>query len=179
MIELIPFTEADIEPLLGWIRSHEELLLWTASSFGYPLTREHIQQHLRDSAARGDRLIFKAVDSESGETIGHVELGAIDARNRSARVGRVLLAPAARGRGLGTAMMRATLAYAFDVLQVHRAELGVFDVNPRALACYERAGFRREGVRRESFAVPAELGGGYWSDITMSVLASEWESLRR
>jgi RimJ/RimL family protein N-acetyltransferase len=178
VIELIPFTEADVDPLLGWIRSLEELLFWTASSFGFPLNREHITQHMRDCAARGDRLIFKAVDSASGEAVGYVELGALDARNRSARIGRVLIAPQARGRGLGVEMMRAALAHAFDVLRVHRAELGVFDVNPRALACYERAGFRREGMRRESFAVPEELGGGYWSEITMSVLASEWAAGR-
>lgn len=174
MIELIPFTEADIDPLRGWIRSLEELLLWTASSFGFPLTRNHIARHLCDSAASGNRLIFKAVDSARGETVGHVELGALDSRNRSTRIGRVLIAPGARGRGLGVGMMRAALAHAFDVLQVHRTELGVFDVNPRAIACYERAGFRREGVRRESFAVPEELGGGYWGEVIMSVLASEW-----
>jgi RimJ/RimL family protein N-acetyltransferase len=178
MVELIPFTEADIDPLLGWITSHEELLFWTASSFGYPLTREHIQQHLRDCAARGDRLVFKAVEAETGEAIGYVEIGALDPRNRSARIGRVLLAPAARGRGLGAAMTRAALAYAFDVLQVHRAELGVFDANPHALALYERLGFRREGVRRESFKVPEELGGGYWSEVMMSVLAPEWDAGR-
>jgi RimJ/RimL family protein N-acetyltransferase len=155
-LALIPFTDADVDLLLVWITSYEELLFWTASSFGYPLTRAHIAQHLRDCAARGDRLVFKAVDSGSGEAVGYVELGALDPRNRSARIGRVLIAPAARGRGLGSAMMRAALAYAFDVLQVHRAELGVFDVNPRALALYERVGFRREGVRRESFKVPKE-----------------------
>jgi RimJ/RimL family protein N-acetyltransferase len=179
LIELIPFTEADIDPLLGWISSHEELLLWTASSFGYPLTREHIRQHLQDCAARGDRLPFKAVESASGEAIGYVEIGGIDPRNQSARIGRVLLAPGARGRGLGVEMMRAALAHAFDVLHVHRVELGVFDVNPRAIACYERTGFRREGMRRESFKSPDALGGEYWSEILMSVLASEWEALRR
>ncbi len=178
VIELVPFTEADIDPLLGWVRSLEELFFWTASSFGYPLTREHITQHMRDCAARGDRLIFKAVESASGEAVGYVELGALDPRNRSARIGRVLIAPPARGRGLGAGMMRAALAYAFDVRQVHRAELGVFDVNPRALALYERVGFRREGTRRESFKVPEELGGGYWSEIVMSVLASEWAAMR-
>jgi RimJ/RimL family protein N-acetyltransferase len=174
LIELIPFTEADIDPLLGWIRSPEELLFWTASSFGYPLTREHIRRHLQDCAVRGDRLIFKAVESASGEAVGYVELGALDPRNRSTRIGRVLIAPHARGRGLGAAMMSAALAYAFGVLRAHRAELGVFDVNPRAIALYERVGFRREGVRRESFAVPEELGGAYWSEIVMSVLAPEW-----
>jgi len=176
-IELIPFTEADIDRLIGWIPSLEALLLWTASSFAYPLTREHIEKHLRDSAAAGDRLLFKAVDTDAGDTVGHVELGALDRRNRSLRIGRVLLDPAARGRGLGAGMMRAALAMAFDEHRVHRAELAVFDVNPRAIACYERVGFRRDGMRRESFAVPEALGG-YWSEITMSVLAAEWEALR-
>jgi RimJ/RimL family protein N-acetyltransferase len=179
VIELIPFTEADIDPVLGWIGSHEELLFWTASTMGYPLTREHIARHLRDCAARGDRLVFKAVDSTSGEAVGYLEIGAIDLRNQSMRIGRVLLAPAARGRGLGAAMMRAALAHAFDELHAHRVELGVFDANPRALALYERLGFQREGTRRESFKVPEALGGGYWGEIVMSVLAAEWETLRR
>jgi RimJ/RimL family protein N-acetyltransferase len=146
---------------------------------GYPLTREHIARHLRDCAARGDRLVFKAVDSTSGEAVGYLEIGAIDLRNQSMRIGRVLLAPAARGRGLGAAMMRAALAHAFDELHAHRVELGVFDANPRALALYERLGFQREGTRRESFKVPEALGGGYWGEIVMSVLAAEWETLRR
>lgn len=34
MVALIPFTAADIEQLLGWITSYEELPFWTASSFG-------------------------------------------------------------------------------------------------------------------------------------------------
>jgi RimJ/RimL family protein N-acetyltransferase len=175
LIELIPFTEADIDRLIGWIPSLESLLVWTASSFGYPLTHEHLQGHLRDSAARGDRLIFKAVDADSREAVGHIELGALDPRNRSLRIGRVLLAPAVRGRGLGAAMMRTALARAFGEQRAHRVELGVFDVNPRAIRCYERVGFRREGVRRDSFKVPEEMGG-YWSEITMSVLAPEWEA---
>src|SRR5215207_3938404 len=106
-IRLIPFTSSDIDRLLGWIRSPEELMLWTASSFGFPLTREHIEGHLRDSA---ERRIFKAVKEEREEAVGHIELGAIDPRNRSLRIGRVLVDPDRRGQGLGVAMMRAALA---------------------------------------------------------------------
>ncbi|MEO6194178.1 MAG: GNAT family protein [Thermoanaerobaculia bacterium] len=177
MVELIPFTEADIDRLIGWVPSLEALLVWTASSFGYPLTREHVQGHLRDSVARGDRLIYKAVDADSLETVGHIELGALDPCNRSLRIGRVLLDPAVRGRGLGAEMMRAALTRAFEEHRVHRVELGVFDVNPRAIRCYERVGFRREGVRRDSFKAPEALGGGYWSEVTMSILDSEWEAI--
>ena len=169
---LIPFTLADIDRLLGWIRSPEELMQWTASSFGFPLTREHIEDHLRDSAERGDRRIFKAVEEGSGDAVGHIELGAIDSRNRSLRIGRVLIDPTRRGQGLGGDMIRAALNIAFRELGMHRVELGVFDVNPAAIACYERVGFRRDGVRRDSFLVSGEPAR-YWSEVIMSVLASD------
>ncbi len=101
MIELVPFTEQDVDRLISWIASPEELFVWTADRFAYPLTREAFREEMRRSAERGDRLFFKAVDAESGEVAGHIELGAIHLRNRSLRIGRVLLAPACRGRGLG------------------------------------------------------------------------------
>jgi RimJ/RimL family protein N-acetyltransferase len=171
MVELVPFTEDDADRVLPWVDSVESLELWTASSFGYPLTREHLLGHLRESAARGDRRIFKAVETGSGEVVGHIELAWTDRRSRASRIGRVLLAPEHRGRGLGGEMMRAALALAFEREGAHRVELGVFDVNPRAIACYERIGFRREGMRRESFLASS---GARWSEITMSVLAEEW-----
>lgn len=174
MIELVPFTEDDIDRVLPWISSREELLFWTAHSFAYPLTREHLEKHMRDCAAAGDRLIFKAVDADSGEMAGYVELGAIDRVNSSLRIGRVLLSPAFRGRGLGVEMMRAALRKSFDEMGMHRVCLHVLDVNPKAIACYEKAGFRHEGVSRDAFKAPE----GYWDILTMSVLAPEWEALR-
>jgi RimJ/RimL family protein N-acetyltransferase len=180
-IRLVPFTSSDVERLLGWIRSPEELMLWTASSFGFPLTREHIEGHLRDSAERGDRQlrrIFKAIEDGLEKAVGHIELGAIDPRNRSVRIGRVLVDPARRGQGLGAAMMRAAVAMAFRELGMHRVELGVFDVNPAAIACYERVGFQRDGVRRDSFLVSSEPAR-YWSEVIMSVLESEWADVDR
>jgi RimJ/RimL family protein N-acetyltransferase len=173
MIELTPFTPADIDRLIGWIPSLEALQLWTASSFDFPLTREHLEGHLRESAERGDRLIFKAVASDDDKVVGHIELGGIDRRNQSLRIGRVLLDPAARGRGLGAGMMQCALDFSFGTLQMHRVELGVFDVNPRAIACYERVGFQYEGTRRQSYQVRG-APGVFWSEILMSVLSSEW-----
>jgi RimJ/RimL family protein N-acetyltransferase len=178
MLDLLPFTPADVDRVIGWVPSLEALQMWTASSFGFPLTREHLERHMRESAERGDRLLFKAVEPDEGKVVGHVELGAIDHRNHSLRIGRVLLDPEARGQGLGTAMIRSALTLSFKTLfQMHRVELAVFDVNPRAIACYERAGFRYEGTSREAFRV-AGTSETYWSIVTMSILASEWAALR-
>ncbi|HEX2201658.1 MAG TPA: GNAT family protein [Longimicrobium sp.] len=170
---LAPFAEDDFDRLIGWIASAEAMRAWTADAFAYPLTRAQLRRHVRESAESGWRRIYKAVDGESGEAFGHIELGAIDARNRSLRLARVLVDPARRGRGLGEAMVRAALAVAFGEMGMHRVELGVFDFNAGAIACYARAGFRRDGVRRDSLAVP----GGYWSEVIMSILAPEWAAL--
>jgi RimJ/RimL family protein N-acetyltransferase len=174
MIDLLPFTEADIDRVLPWITSREDLYLWTAWSFGFPLTRDHLLQHMRESAERGDRLLYKAINPEDQTVFGHVELGAIDLRNRSLRIGRVLIDPACRGRGLGDAMMRAAVALAFEQFGMHRVELWVFENNPRAVACYERVGFKREGVARDWF----KSDDGYWNMIIMSILEPEWAALR-
>lgn len=180
MIELIPFTEADIDPLIGWVQSRQDFLFWAAATLDYPLTREGMLRHLEQSAQAGDRRIFKAVDAASGDAVGYLELTLINPDNRSLRISRVVVDPAARGRGIGGALMREALKIAFEELGMHRVELGVFHLNPGAIACYERVGFRQEGVRRDSFKVPDGASGGeYWSEVVMSILAPEWAALSK
>ena len=73
-----------------------------------------------------------------------------------------LFVAALRGRGLGREVTRLVLAWAFDVVGVHRVQLEVLASNSRAINCYLACGFRPEGVRRE-----AELYPDGWKDIIM------------
>jgi RimJ/RimL family protein N-acetyltransferase len=172
MIELTPFTEADIDRLLGWVRSRQDFLFWAAATLDYPLTREGMLRHLEQSARAGDRRIFKVVDTATRDAVGYLEFTLINPDNRSLRISRVVVDPAARGRGIGGALMREAARIGFEELGMHRVELGVFHLNPGAITCYERVGFRQEGVRRDSFKVPGE--NIYWSEVVMSILAPEW-----
>jgi RimJ/RimL family protein N-acetyltransferase len=65
--------------------------------------------------------------------------------------------------------MRAVVRLGFETLGLHRLELGVFDFNLPAIRCYERVGFRREGLAREA----RKASTGYWSVLRMGMLASE------
>jgi RimJ/RimL family protein N-acetyltransferase len=168
MVTLAPFADADIDRLIAWMSSSQLLGQWAASGFSFPLTQAQMRAHMRTSAESG-ALIFKVLD-QAHSVVGHVELGSIDRFNRSLRIGRVVVAPERRGRGIGVDLMRSALRVAFDQLQMHRVELAVFDFNHAAIACYERVGFQREGVRREMFRSP----DGYWSEIVMSILESQW-----
>jgi RimJ/RimL family protein N-acetyltransferase len=53
-----------------------------------------------------------------------------------------------RGQGLGTEATRLALDFAFHVLQLRNVLLETLEWNVAGLTAYERAGFRRLGVRR-------------------------------
>jgi RimJ/RimL family protein N-acetyltransferase len=79
------------------------------------------------------------------------------------------------GKGYGTAAVREVLRVGFEELGLHRIHLGVFPDNPRAIRCYEKCGFRHEGLQRQS-----RFKGGRWQDlITMAILRDEWQAQAR
>lgn len=57
----------------------------------------------------------------------------------------IAVAPEAQGQGVGQALMAALCDWADRWGQVLRLELTVFVDNPRAIALYQRHGFRQEG----------------------------------
>jgi RimJ/RimL family protein N-acetyltransferase len=109
------------------------------------------------------------VDSRSGEAVGHVSLR-LDADGLNARLGRVLVAPDARGRGYGAAMLREVLALAFGTLGLHRVELGVFTHNSSAIRLYERLGFVCDHVLHDV----ERMNGRPWSAMQMSITKTGW-----
>jgi RimJ/RimL family protein N-acetyltransferase len=173
-IELKPFERSDFARLVEWSTSPEFLLQWAGSLFKYPLDEAQLEEHVR--GAKGDeptRKIFKVVDKASHAAIGHIELGNINPRNRSAGIMHALIGdPALRGQGIGAQMIRRVLEIGFDELGLHRIDLRVFDFNRAAIACYEKVGFVREGRYREVTRINDE----YWSIYVMSILEWEWRS---
>jgi RimJ/RimL family protein N-acetyltransferase len=171
MVSLEPFGRQDYDRLIGWVASAEELMLWAGPIFRWPLDRAQLDRYLAAAEGAGAaRRIWRAV--EGGEAVGHVELNAIERTHRTATLSRVLVRPGARGRGVGTAMVRAALAVGFGELGLHRVDLFVFDTNAGAIACYERLGFRREGRLRDY----RRLGDRYLSSLLMSMLEDEWRA---
>jgi RimJ/RimL family protein N-acetyltransferase len=74
-----------------------------------------------------------------------------DARRHLGVLG-IGLAPAARHRGLGAMLMRATIDKAWRQ-GLTRIELTVRTDNHNARALYERMGFEHEGIRRRAFRI--------------------------
>jgi RimJ/RimL family protein N-acetyltransferase len=161
--------DLDVLRLTGSVHSKADALA--------PLTPEQEQARLDWFNSRNqtdDRLDLAVVDKASGECVGEAVLNEWDPGSQSVNF-RILIGPAGQNRGLGTEATRLIVGYGFERLGLHRISLEVYAFNPRAQRVYEKAGFRVEGVLRESFRWEDQ-----WIDATvMSILASEWPAAAR
>jgi ribosomal protein S18 acetylase RimI-like enzyme len=151
-ITLRPATNDDL-PLLAHLyagfRNTEMLLVpWSASEKQaffddqFRLQHSHLVRHFR----RADFWIVCDADSAP---LGRFYL---DRSAREWRLVDILLAPAARCRGIGTALVRWAQAYAADT-GASGIALHVAINNPRAYALYTRMGFV-EGASQDGLHVP-------------------------
>jgi diamine N-acetyltransferase len=85
--------------------------------------------------------VYDRADSAAVGTAGLVGIG-------HGRAEFAIVIGERRSRGLGTEATRLVLDFAFHVLQLRNVVLETLDWNIAALTAYERAGFRRIGVRR-------------------------------
>jgi diamine N-acetyltransferase len=137
-----------------------------------PMSRAGEERWFEAHLIRQDEYLF-AIEApvDSGWlNIGNAGLHRVDWKNRGVTFGIVLGEKAFWGKGFGTDATRTMLRFAFDELNLHRVELEVYDFNPRAMRCYEKAGFRLEGTRRQ-----AHFHQGAYHDVhCMGILRDEF-----
>lgn len=168
MIQLIPFATDHFATLSGWFSSEADIVQWGGPHVHFPLSDDQMTAMLAEGRSDpATRLCWMAQDGDA--LVGHVQLG-IDWRNGNATLGRVAIAPAARGRGLAVPMIRLALIRAFALDAIARVELNVYAWNQPAIRSYERLGFVTEGVRLSSVRV----GDVRWDTAIMRMLRSEW-----
>jgi RimJ/RimL family protein N-acetyltransferase len=159
----------DCQTLLSWISSADALFQWSGPwDFRWPLDRLQLRQDLE--RAGDHRRLYVAVGA-GDELVGHVML-TVQPEHRLGVIGRVLIDPSRRGEGLGSALMHEIARIGFDELGLHRLQLGVYDFNLGAVACYERAGFVIEGRTRDS----TRGSTGYWSGYLMALLEPDYRA---
>ena len=107
--------------------------------------------------------------------VGNLGFMKIDKHNRSAEVGIFIGDKRFWNKGYGTEAMKLLVGYGFDILNFHSINLHVYETNPRAKRSYEKAGFTVDGRLREA----RYLEGKYVDIFIMSILKSEWSSMKK
>ena len=86
-----------------------------------------------------------------GEPAGSVTWERSNRRSRIASVGGFAVGSSYRGRGVGVEAARLLQRHLIRERGFHRLQMEVYGFNERALRHAERAGWIREGVRREAY----------------------------
>ena len=124
---------------------------------------ELYRKHIHDQSER--RFIVQDGDRKR---VGLVELVEIDHLHRRAEF-LIMTAPEHQSRGFARAATQLAINYAFRVLNLYKLYLLVDVDNARALAIYEAAGFRREGVLTDEYF----SDGRYHSVVRMRLFQHE------
>lgn len=126
----------DADRVVSWVASQADAVQFAGPDVPWPLTGDT----LIESARHAHYTTFLLRDRTEP-----VATGATRTASGVMRIGRVLVDPAARGRGRGRVLMDALIARAASEPDVRAIELGVFADNVAARHLYAELGFTPTG----------------------------------
>lgn len=158
--------ESDVELMYRWV-NHWETARHLASR--YPQGRAYEAAWLRKGDASFQRAPFIIETLSEGRAIGWCSLNSAPPEDRSASLGIAIGEADFLGGGFGTDATRIVCRVGFEVMNLHRIDLTVYDWNTRAIRCYEKVGFQPEGLIRDGI-----FKDGRWNQLVyMGLLRGE------
>lgn len=147
--QLIEATQAHVPQMMTWFPTEHSCRVWGGPEFRFPFT---VETFLADSKLL--RLSSYVLIRESAELCG---FGQFYLRVGRCHLSRLAVAPAYRGRGLGTQLIEMLLHEGKKTLGVAQGSLFVHVSNTAAQALYERLGFTRSPYPEPGLAIPNSL----------------------
>ena len=160
MLRLRPYKSLDAPYLLKWMQDRRAFAMWSADKFQYPLTGAQLYKY-RQKYEQDEFAWLMTVLDEQGTPVGHFLMRLADYESGSIHLGFVIIDPKLRGKGHGRQMLELAIKYAFEVLNMKKITLGVFDCNPAAHYCYKNAGLIDERFEANVFTFQNESWGLY------------------
>lgn len=157
----------DLTQLRDW-RNDEEIRRRTRE---FRLLSMENQERWFKSLHDDRNTIMFAILDDGKKLIGVVGLTYIDWKNRRAEVSIYIGDKAAQGKGYGMDTLRTVMRYGFHDANLHKLYAEIFAFNEPSVRMFEKAGFTRDGVKREDQFVD----GKHWDTYMYSILENEFK----
>ena len=126
----------------------EEILYMTGTCKSFTL--DDIIESYKQFSSDPTRYDFAICLLENSETIGDLAILEIDQDNKKADFRISLHSRNNLNKGYGTEATQLAQTFTFEELKLNRLQLEVFSHNVRGIKAYEKAGFKKEGILRQS-----------------------------
>jgi len=146
----------------------EEFLYMTGTRKTFKL--DEIIKSYKQFSEDPTRYDFAVCLLDNNEVIGDLAVLEVDKVNRKAGFRISLHNKNIINKGYGTEATKLAQKFTFEELKLNRLELEVFSHNPRGIKAYEKAGFKKEGVLRNSLY----MNDRYSDEVLMGMLHEEY-----
>ncbi len=141
---LSPLDINDAEKYSIWLNDQEitDYLQLATSVISIEAEREFLQNLSKDHH-------YAIIDAETNQLLGNVGLININHVHRSAEIGIFIGEKNYWSKGYGKEAMSLLIDYSYKKLNLNNIFLRTYSFNPRAIACYEKIGFKKIGEIRQ------------------------------
>jgi len=116
-------------------------------------------------------LVLAIEERETDEFLGVARIEDIKLPHNRAEIGVSIYDPSKRGKGLGTDAILVTLWIGFNILGLHSIYLDTMEDNERSIHVYEKIGFKKVGILRET----EYIDGSHKGLLIMDILRTEFQ----
>ena len=116
-------------------------------------------------------IIFTILNKENRKVIGSCGLYDIDFISRRGQLNIIIGDDQSHNGGYGTDTVKTLIRYGFERLGLNSIQLGVNAENIKGLKAYKKAGFKKDGRRRQYIYTNNKFN----DMVVMSILASEYK----
>ena len=167
------FTEEDVDPYSRFVNTSHAL--WAGYTTPQPIDKVHdLRETFRKEHGK-DAYYFVVSPLGSDDFLGMTWVWNLHSRIGGAEFSIYMADPGQWGGGLGTDATAATLDFVFGYTEITRLWLTTSEHNVRAQRSFEKSGFVREGLLRETMT----WQGNPLNVVFMAILRREWEALER
>lgn len=157
-----PLELKDAPQMLEWM--HDENVTEHLGTNFTSKTIDDAEQFITRASQEGKNIHFACVN-EKDEYLGTVSLKNVDMENGNAEYA-ICFRRAAHGTGAASFATSFIIRYAFEVLNISKVYLYLYDVNARAKRFYEKNGFVFEGRQRSQTMHRGQRVDLLWYGIT-------------
>jgi Acetyltransferases, including N-acetylases of ribosomal proteins len=168
-IRLREYRKEDIPIRLKYIND-PEILRCLESDVPAPVTLNEEEKWFESISPFNGKYRFAIETLKDSQYIGGCSISNVDWKNSTAAVSIFIGKKEFWGNGYGSDTMKTLIKFIFMEMNLNKVRLNVYSFNERAIKCYEKCGFKIEGVLRQEIY----REGKYYDVIAMGMLREEY-----